>query len=128
MPTPIKPTVTAKSEVNLVTLALENHAGRNTHECIGDEVGQCSELRKGIARAELVLDDNAHRTRKVRNERYHEEQREHHGYRKRITLFLYVFHSDLRFFGYMIFSFSVGSSPLALGDIGAQVHQRLAVG
>ncbi len=75
----------------LVTLAFEDYTGRNTHAGISDEVGQCAQLRKRVARMELVLYDDAHRSREIGDEGDHEKQCEHHDDGQRV-IFLFGFH------------------------------------
>ena len=70
----------------LITDALQHDTRRNTHAGVSDEVGEVSQLRHPVRYLELFLHDNAHRVLKPRNERDHEEEREHHRYRQCVTL------------------------------------------
>ena len=60
-----------------VAAAFENEAARNAHAGVSDKIGKRAELRKcfratAVAK-ELVFDNHAHRTRKMRNEGNHKE-------------------------------------------------------
>ena len=62
-----------------VSFTPQYNACRDAHAGVGNEIGQGAELCHGVARAELVLDDDSHRAREVGHEGYHEEQQEHHN-------------------------------------------------
>ena len=79
-----------------VTFALKDDTTRDTHTSIGNEIGECTELRHGIRCTELVFHDDAHRTCKVGNEGNHKKEEKHH-YNRQYVSGLIVTHSILFF-------------------------------
>ena len=87
-----KPDGYGKKRGLLITNALQQHTGRNSHKGISDKVSRISQLRHKVTGSELTFNNDSHRILKPCHKRNHGEQCKHHYNGKCIVLFLLCTH------------------------------------
>ena len=63
----------------LIADLFQKKTGRDTHYCVSNKIGGVTQLRFKVRSSELILNNNAHRITKVRDECNHSKQQEHHN-------------------------------------------------